>query len=325
MSVECYAQRLLNPYRGVVHTIRYASAEAVTSDGVHWDIYVSNDALVRDLGDARRIQTSDIRYGKWSADKGLKRGPINPSEDFRVLEEMGAVVYEHLLKVHDQVPFVLRDRYELWLLDTDGLPLAPLHSAVSEHALDTDQPTDWRAGYAASERFSSTAFQPREPVANPGEYLTRYVNARAGTPATAQWFRREPGGGGLGLQGIGLAQTWVGRTLQASDFPALILSERDQDEVHRRLIDDYHAWLAPCLLMLSGLTTASRSRLERQAREQALEMSRHLKLYPEVIDEAGLKAALVEAVLLGSQGTGAQKADNSLSTFYIELSPAGNE
>jgi hypothetical protein len=37
-GVECYAQRLLNPYRGVVHVLRYQSAEAVTTDGIHWDI-----------------------------------------------------------------------------------------------------------------------------------------------------------------------------------------------------------------------------------------------------------------------------------------------
>jgi hypothetical protein len=325
MSVQCYAQRLLNPFRGVVHTIQYASAEAVTSDGVHWDIYVSNDALAHDLGDARHVQTSDIRYGKWSADKGLKRGPINPSEDFRRLEEMGAVVYGHLLKVHGQVPFPLRDRYELWLLDAGGLPLALLHSAVSEQALDLDLPTDWRAGYAACERFSSPALPGPYGTPNAGEYLTRYINARAGTPAAAQWFSREPDGSGVGLAGIGPARGRAGRTLQAPEFPAFFLSERGHDELHRHLIDDYHAWLAPCLLLLGGLAPAVRSRLERQARRQALEMSRHHRLYPEIVDAAGLKAALVEAMLLRSQGAAEGETDDALSTFYLELSPAGNE
>ena len=36
MSIECFVQRLLNPYRGVMHTIRYAAAEAVTLDGAHF-------------------------------------------------------------------------------------------------------------------------------------------------------------------------------------------------------------------------------------------------------------------------------------------------
>src|SRR3569832_1121778 len=59
MQIECYAQRLLNPFRGVVHTIRYQSAEAVTTDGVEWDIYVANDA--RRPG-ARRATRTDFRH-----------------------------------------------------------------------------------------------------------------------------------------------------------------------------------------------------------------------------------------------------------------------
>ena len=99
MQIECYAQRLLNPFRGVVHIIRYQSAEAVTTDGIEWDIYVANDALLDGLGRAgKRAQISDIRYGHWSAEKGLKRGPLYPSDDFKRLEDMGAVVYEHLLQ-----------------------------------------------------------------------------------------------------------------------------------------------------------------------------------------------------------------------------------
>lgn len=74
MPIGCYAQRLLNPFRGVVHVIRFQSAEAVTTDGIEWDIYVANDALLDGLGRAgRRAQISDIRYGHWSAEKALKR------------------------------------------------------------------------------------------------------------------------------------------------------------------------------------------------------------------------------------------------------------
>lgn len=38
MQIECYAQRLLNPFRGTMQVVKYASAEAVSTDGVHWDI-----------------------------------------------------------------------------------------------------------------------------------------------------------------------------------------------------------------------------------------------------------------------------------------------
>lgn len=143
--IECYAQRLLNPYRGVVHTIRYESAEAVTTDGVEWDIYVANDALLEGLGRAgRRAQISDIHYGHWSAYSGLKRGALYPSADFRRPEEMGAVVYEYLLKAHRDVPFALRDHFELWLLDARHRPLALVHSVLTETDTETDPPLDIR-------------------------------------------------------------------------------------------------------------------------------------------------------------------------------------
>mgnify|MGYP001087937616 CR=1 FL=1 len=57
MVIECYAQRLLNPFRGAMLTIRYEAAEAVTLDGLRWDIYVAN----RDGSDERRL-TRDIQH-----------------------------------------------------------------------------------------------------------------------------------------------------------------------------------------------------------------------------------------------------------------------
>jgi hypothetical protein len=103
-TIYCYAQRLLNPFRGVTNIVRYQSAEAVTMDGVHWDIYVANDALKQGLDATHNIQISDIRYGSWSREQGLKRGPIFPSDEFKRLEHMGAVAYEHLLEVADSTP-----------------------------------------------------------------------------------------------------------------------------------------------------------------------------------------------------------------------------
>ncbi len=110
MAIECYAQRLLDPYRGAMLTIRYEAAEAVTLDGVRWDIYVANDQLREGVQAQGEVQVSDIRYGSWTADQGLKRGPLYPSEDFRRLEAMGATVYEHLVQVQEQIPFPFADQ-----------------------------------------------------------------------------------------------------------------------------------------------------------------------------------------------------------------------
>ncbi len=315
MSIDCYAQRLLNPFRGVTNTIRYESAEAVTLDGVHWDIYVSNEKLLDDLYQGYRVQVSDIRYGSWSLDSGLKRGPIFPSEDFRIMEEMGATVYAHLIRVHDKAPFPFKDCFELWLLDVAGRPLALLESVVSEHEIDLDRSVTWRIGFAARERFASA-------MPSAGEYLMRYVNAHAGVSPAAQWFWRLPNGSGIGMPGIHLPTAWESRTLALDAFPTLFLSSLGHDATQRQLIRDFHAWQAPWLLLLSHLDLDTRRELEQQARHQAFEVLKHHRLYPPAADENEIKAALVEAILRRSQGDPKPERENTLSTDYIELHPS---
>jgi hypothetical protein len=326
MHAEYYAQRLLNPFRGVVNTIRYGAAEAVTTDGAHWDIYVSNEELARGVDDGTRLQISDIRYGSWSREAGLKRGPIYPSDDFRRMEEMGAIVYQHLTRNHDRVPFPFGDRFELWLLDADAMPLALLDSALSERELDQEYSVAWGAGFMARDRFHSAAMQSicrssGAPV-NAGDYLTAHINARAGPAPAAQWFLRESDGTGLGLHGIGMNEKLTGWRLSAADFPQFFLSAHGQDEAHRRLIEDYLAWQSPWLLLLSGLDTDTRRSLEKQARMRCQEVLKQHRLYPACADAEEIRAALVEAVLVGNQDE-AQKNPATLSTFYIELNPAG--
>ncbi|MBW8457390.1 MAG: hypothetical protein K0M58_02935 [Thiobacillus sp.] len=321
MQIECFAQRLLNPFRGAVHTIRFASAEAVTTDGIEWDIYVANDTLLDGLGRAgKRALISDIRYGHWSAEKGLKRGPLYPSDDFRRLEEMGAVVYEHLLRVHRDVPFRFRDPFELWLLDRNDQPLALLHSVRADSETDTRPPLDWRAGMAAQEQFRSAAIaDPAEPA---GVYLTRYVNSLAS--GVAQWFRRSDDGDGLGLHTLKGSDELRGRVLDAEAFPPLFIATAGMDAAHARLVRDYHAWQAPWLLLLPHLKPATRSALEACACQQAELIEKHYRLYPAIIDRPALQAARVEAALLRSQPR-MDKQDEEMPMSYIELSVSADE
>ncbi|MBT9589691.1 MAG: hypothetical protein IV089_02040 [Thiobacillus sp.] len=321
MQIECYAQRLLNPFRGVVHTIRYQSAEAVTTDGIAWDIYVANDALLEGLGPAgRRAQISDIRYGHWSAEKGLKRGPLFPSEDFKRLENMGAVVYENLLVVHRDVPFAFRDQFELWLLDRHGRPLALLHSVRTDSETDTRPPLDWRAGMAAQERFQSTAIPHMGAPA--GVYLSRYVNSLS--DGVAQWFRRSDDGAGLGLHTLKGGDPLRGRVLEADAFPPLFIATTGMDAPHVQLVHDYHAWQAPWMLLLPGLDPAGRGLLEVCACQQAELVEKHCRLYPAVIDQQALLAARVEAALVRNHPKPA-RVDETMSMFYIELSVSADE
>ncbi len=315
MEIECYAQRLLNPFRGVVHIIRFRSAEAVTTDGVEWDIYVANDALLDDLGHAgQRAQISDIRYGHWSAEKGLKRGPLFPSDDFKRLEHMGAVVYEHLLDVRHDVPFTFRDQFELWLLDKHDQPLALLHSVRTGSETDTKPPLDWRAGMAAQERFKSAAISGLAESA--GSHLTRHVNSLSN--GVAQWFRRSDDGTGLGLHTLKGGEALHGRVFEAEAFPPLFIATTNMDADHIRLVHDYHAWQAPWMLLLPHLGPAARSALEVSACQQAEMVEKHYRLYPTVIDRAALQAARVEAALVRNQPALHHSGEAS-STSYIEL------
>ena len=318
-GVVCYAQRLLNPYRGVVHVLRFQSAEAVTTDGVHWDLYVANDELLKGLPRHKKIQTSDIRYGSWSPDNGLKRGPLYPSEDFKRMEAQGAIAFEALLKLHQRLPFQLRDYLELWLLDPIGLPLVLLSSVLNESEMEHSPTLQWRAGHVAQAHFVSPADDQPHAAA---DRLTGYITEQAGTPPVAQWFERQPDGSGIGLTGFNLPISYQGRDLSLEAFPAALISPGLGADCQRRLVEDYKAWLAPCLLMLP-LEQAARKDLETLARNRPFEVLKHHRLYPEVADEAQINAARVEAALRRQAPHSVQ--DNSLSPHYIELNPASGE
>ena len=322
MTFECYSQRMLNPFRGIVSCIRYESADAVTADGEQWDIYVSNEALLSGFTDRQRPQISDIRYGSWSEQRGLKRGPVYPSDDFLLMEEMGYRVYRHLLEVNQQVPFPLLDRFELWLLDSGGRPLALLDSALTEADIDRKQPLDWRPGLECRQTFtSSVAHRLVGETARQGavtDYLAGYINGRAGPQPAAQLFRRNSDGSGTGLWGNNLPAGWEDRNLTADEFPLHLLEMQDHDELHARLIDDFICWQAPWQLLLPDMDDAARGIFEQHARVQSHKVAQQYRLYPRIVDRSVIDAARVEARLRATHQQH-QPADKVMSPFYIEL------
>lgn len=311
-QIHTYAQRLLNPFRGVVNVIKYESAEAVTMDGIHWDIYVANDSLKAGL--KGRAQISDIRYGCWSVAEGLKRGPLYPSEDFKRMEAQGHVVYRYLRAHHQDVPFAFTDFFEQWLLDGEKRPMALLHSVLTEEdaraEMDSKVQVNWRAGYAAEEQFHS----PSAGKHNAAGMLNGWINRRA---SSVEWVARLPDGGALNLTD--------GRSMAAGEFPELFLAPEQHEPPYAQLISDYLGWQAPWLLLLDTLETETRRSLEMQARMRAAEMVKHHRLYPELIDPAQLKAAQVEMALRSRRHDDHEASHTSMSPFYIELNPVGGE
>jgi hypothetical protein len=324
MSFECYSQRMLNPFRGSMNCVRHHGADAVTADGVHWDIYVSNDRLMDGLTGPGRAQVSDIRFGSWSADKGLRRGPIHPSEDFRRMERLGQRVYAHLLEVHEQVPFPFMDRCELWLLDSAARPLALLDSALYPDWLDHRQSLKWLAGQSSRRSFTSAMTSQlgidTTLAGASADYLGKYINDCAGPVPAAQIFQRQDDGSGNGLAGINLDAGLVHRTLAGTDFPTALLDCTHHDETHRQLIEDFIRWQAPWQLLLPALDTETRRSFEQHARVQPFKLAQQYRLYPRIIDRAVIDAARVEARIRQTHAV-RKETEPVQSTFYIELSP----
>lgn len=320
MDLNCYSQRLLNPFRGVMNLIEYAGAEAVTLDGINWDIYVRDSDLLLDLDDRSTMQISDIRYGSWSLKNGLKRGAIFPSDDFKILENRGAIVYEYLLSHHQDIPFALTDHYELWLLDKNNQPLALLDSLVNADEMDIDRTINWKSGIACSKYFSSPSWPDIDRKETPSvcvaDYLNYYINHLASDSPVAQWFFRN-NKTCTGLEGINLNKQLEHRQLDCHSFPEFFISMNGHDKAHQKLLDDFINWQSPFILLLQNLSHIDRQHFEEQARKQALVTNRLCLLYPEILNETFLNAIKVEAVLRNSQEQNETEEEEARPSYYI--------
>ena len=324
-----YSQRLLNPFRGSMNIIEYKGAEAVSLDGLHWDIYVSNRDLVKDLSSGHRIQTSDIRYGSWSATQGLKRGVIYPSEDFKRMEKQGARVYQFLLQHHQQVPFPFLDNYELWLLDKNSQPLTLIDSSLRESDMDEQPFLDWRAGQVCCRTFKSHAYESIKGYCNSdlsaGQYLTHYINHLSDTPPQAQWFKRTIDNHGIGMQGHNISERLIGRELDEFAFNPFMINDSLHDNLHINLINEFIQWQSPWLLLLDTLSESQRMIFEEKSRGRAMVVDELHQLYPEILDVSFINAARVEATLRKNNRRTESKDEEVLSMEYLELHPCPYE
>jgi hypothetical protein len=311
-----HAVRLLNPFRGVMNIIEYKGAEAVTIDGVNWDIYVRDMSLTDDLEQSSNMLITEIRFGHWSARNGLKRGSFYPSENFNEMERQGQLVYDYLLLHADKIPFALDDQYELWLLDQNEQPLALIGSAFSAHRLYYDLPLNWTAGIACKDFFTKKldGRKPQQPFTR---QLESTVKSMAGSSPTAQWFHRQHETA-VGLIGINLPDTLQGRTLENNCFPEFFIPEVIQTDIDDFVFEDYLDFLAPYLLTLPSLSCEQRKHFEQLAARQAQCVQRLYRLYPDILQQKFINSARVEARLRNTQATSTED-DNTLSPEYIEL------
>jgi len=304
-----YSIRRLSPFLGTLHILETQNAQAYTEDGILWRIQI-RAVLPRHSWGAldQPLTMRVVIVGEWTAKSGLQRIPLNPLLDHDEVENTIIHILAGLEKYHEQLPFPAEDIFEFWLLDSkQKMPLALLASSRDEEHLTNPPALRWKAAEISDHSFTSRVLlESNRPEQEKQQYHYEVINSQvrklAGTTGCAQWFRRTPNGGGIGLHGEHLQNTLQGRNLSAEAFPELLIREAGGDQLGTAMMMEYIEWLAPRLLTLLGLQAATRKYLEDLAFKQVFEVGKYYRLYPEVFDESSLNTALVEAQLRRSAG-----------------------
>ena len=288
MYPRYYALRRVNPYRGVVAVVDVGEATAHSFDGLTWHLRADDGyGLIRPVG-------------VWEEGAGWKMGRPDAATDLIAA-----------LETRPPLPFPIFDIWELWLLNREtGLPLAIIDTAREGEPRPENREVQWLPFTPTYTGFRSTTLLDREKRATgmPGsdishrDMLSRIVNHAGRPQPMTQWFRRDQSGVGEGEGGARLPHEWRRRQLANEAFPELLVQENWNSRLEQSVIADYHAWLAPLLLLWPRLSTSTRDRLEALACERPRWLVRVHRLLPQVVDPARLNAALVAARLELAQG-----------------------
>lgn len=300
MPVNCYSQRILNPFRGVMNIISIGGADAVTIDGINWTLYIHDnfDCPTDDPEEFFEIEMPDIRFGDWNRQSGLTRSPLIASYHYNEIQAIGHALLEALQENADHCPFPFNDRCELWLLDNDNdEPLALLDSVCHESEIYTPDNLNWEAGIRCKQELLRELSTSSRHGITAGELLNQIINQRAGAQPSAQWFYRDQFSYGKGLSGINLKAELIGRELSARLFPKMLVQQQWPEAENRSLVDAFIHWLSPYLLVLDFLRDEQRENLEITARQQALLVDKMYPLYPKIINQQAINAARVEAMM----------------------------
>lgn len=272
-----YGLRRLNPYRGVVQIVEAGDAAAHSHDGVTWHLRADDGyGWVRPSG-------------IWVEGEGLRAGPE------RTNTEIVAA-----LETRPALPFRLADSLEFWLLDkAEGKPLALLASTRPSRPWEGSlEELQWHPFVLSFSGFRSPTLEQQGLRGREHrDALARLVNSAARPMPAAQWFKRAADGSGAGLHGVRLVPEWGGRRLPADAFPELLVRTPDNNLLEQSVISDYHAWLAPLLLLLPELCDTTRRALEAEAVRRPAWLYRVHRLLPKILDAQRLQAALVAARL----------------------------
>ena len=281
-AVRSYAIRRVNPFLGVLQVIESRAGRAITANGVVWDIEVRTEHS----GGWGRLNQNNLqqvyyRYGLWSLQDGLVNRPLAPHLDTDPLKLQCISLIKCIQERIEQLPFGLEDSRELWLFDSaNERPIALLASVTARDDLPTPEPRHWSC-YIGANGIPS---QRKYPDAHE---LEAQVKHAAGFNIHKHWITRQDDGSGI-IDGSD-------RPMKAEEFPAFLLSEHWPEPIQRQRARAYFDWIAPSLLTLQGLSRNQRQGMEKSLSMQAESVEYHCHLYPSVISEKYLRAAIVQS------------------------------
>lgn len=280
-----YGVRRFGPYLGVIQVIDVGDACAYSTNGRSWRI---------------RQETASGRF-RWGVTQ-------LSSETMDEVQIVGADNLVDALKKLPSVPFPIRDRFELWLLESKTrLPLALLRTRYKAEDIEQVNDPHWRPFLLTDTGFVSETLVKKEKADGRNgwplphrDQLESQVNVASRPLPAAQWFERLEDGSGRGIEGLRLHDGEQGRIISAEDFPELLISENWADEIQQGLVADYHDWYAPALLAHQNLSMETRRRLECAAFKRPKLLLSQYPLIPEVIDQEAMDVALVSAKLMNA-------------------------
>lgn len=295
-SLQLYSLRQLSPFQGLIYVVSISLARAISNDGEFWQIQVSCENQQHQMGlQQPGLARRYVLWGVWSKQYGLKTMPLDPMLDVPDAAVMEQQLIPALESGLQHMPFAQRDHYELWILDSlENLPVALISTRMDAYNLEQFKPSHWRASTHSQRDFKpARAHTTTDPLLK----LEQLISDNTCCPIRSQWFLRDVTGNGTGICAQNLEPELCERKLDKAKFPELLVRENWPNDDARLLVEDYHDWLSPMLLTLQGLSRVTRARLEVAAQSYAVEASKLLQLYPEIIDQKIINRIQVEARL----------------------------
>lgn len=282
MALHTYARRRYSPFASTVQVVEEDLLKAESYDGVNWHISVLVEDIENSWMGISSQDTAPTRYlpfGVWSQREGLARFRSSYHLYNLDVESVVRPLLERL--PHLPLPFDFNDPYENWLLDANKQPLALLCCKTGTEAL-IDPPPIWRSHD-----------QEATPANDIPQKLEREINHLTGNRPITCWFFRDTSAGDAGE----LHPFATRLDIPAQAIPPLPLNPHSLPADLNPLVERYYEQLAPHLLTLPKIPDPVLAQWEHYAWKQAKDVERLHRLYPRVINQAGLKAARVEALM----------------------------